>query len=310
MSTFQFEDVRATWLNEQEQYRDIGQKINDDILVLLKNNGVSAKVSFRVKETDSLIKKIARKGSSYDAIHDKVGVRVITYFKEQLFDIDELFVRSLGFEIVKREDMSEKLGENVFGYQSIHYDLKIKENGQERFCELQLRTICQDNWSELSHALAYKTEIAIPQHIKRELNALSAVFELADNQFQLIQSMIEKLPDTNPIRVLNHVEKYFYTYLGDFYDKEMTSYFLKGIAFLYGSENPILLIEQFAKTYHESILSKVYENHENIFISQPEILVIFERLQNSKYSLINYWDDIYPHDELESIANIWGTSIE
>jgi len=310
MSTFQFEGVRSAWLNEQEKYRDIGQRINCEISDLLKNNGVSAKVSFRVKETDSLIKKIARKGSSYDAIHDKVGVRVITYFKEQLFDIDALFTSSLGFEIVKREDMSEKLGENTFGYQSIHYDLKISEDGQEYFCELQLRTICQDNWSELSHALAYKTEISIPQHIKRELNALSAVFELADNQFQLIQSMIEELPETSPIRVLNHIEKYFYTYLGDFYDKEMSSYFLKGISSLYGSENPILLTEQFYKKHNELILSKVRENHENIFISQPEILILFERLQNSKYGLIRYWDTLYPHDELENIANIWGTSID
>lgn len=301
---------RVNWLNEEPEYNNLGKEIKDSIINVLKANGISAKVTYRTKDIDSLIKKIARKDSSYDAIHDKVGVRVVAYFKEQMIIIDKLLKASFIDIIVKREDMSEKLGDSVFGYQSIHYDLCKVENMKEYFCEMQLRTICQDNWSELSHELAYKTEISLPQRITREINALSAVFELADNQFQLIQSLISELPDTNPIRILNHLEKYFYTYLGDCYDKELSGYFLKNIQTVYGNESPINKLDDFIEVNYELIKTKVAENNDSFFFSQPEIIIILERLQNEKYAFIPYWDGLYPHEQLEEIANIWGTSID
>jgi len=310
MKNIRIADSRNLWLNEESKYDDLGKEIKNIILGILKMNGMSAKVTYRTKETDSLIKKIARKDSSYEAIHDKVGVRIVTYFKEQMTLIDDLLKLNFNDAIVKREDMADKLGDNVFGYQSIHYDLCKSENGKEYFCEIQLRTICQDNWSELSHELAYKTEISLPQRITREINALSAVFELADNQFQLIQSLISDLPDTNPIRILNHLEKFYFTYLGNIYDKELSGYFLKNIEAIYEDENLIIKLDEFTIGYHDLIVTKVAENLDNFFFSQPEILIILERLQNRKYDFVFYWDNLYPHEELEEIANVWGTSID
>lgn len=310
MKDIRIADSRSIWLNEKSIYDDLGKKTKGEILNILKIHGISAKVTYRTKDTESLIKKIVRKGSSYDAIHDKVGVRIVTYFKEQMRIIDDLLMLNLNDVIVKREDMSDKLGDNVFGYQSIHYDLCRCENGKEYFCEIQLRTICQDNWSELSHALAYKTEISLPQRITREINALSAVFELADNQFQLIQSLISELPDTNPIKILNHIEKFFYTSVGDIYDKELSGYFLKNIQTIYKDENPLTKLNDFITEHHDLIVTKIDENPDNFFFSQPEIVVVLERLENRKYDFVLYWDDLYSHEELEEIANIWGTSID
>jgi len=302
-------DARTAWLHEKSKYDELGKEIKDTCINILKENGISSKVTYRTKDTDSLIKKIARKDSNYESIHDKVGVRVVSYFKEQMTVIDNLLNTNFNYTIIKREDMADKLGDNIFGYQSIHYDICKIEDDKEYYCELQLRTICQDNWSELSHALAYKTEISLPKNIKREINALSAVFELADNQFQLIQSLISELPDTNPIRILNHIEKFYYTYVGNYYDKEMSGYFLKNIQNLYRDENPITKLDNFITEYKNQIIITITKNRENFFFSQPEMLIILERLQNQKYHFAIYWDDLYPHEELEEIANIWGTSI-
>ena len=302
--------ARENWICEKPLYEKIGKEVRDVLATAIKNQGISAKITYRTKETDSLIKKITRKGSSYTAIHDKIGVRVISYFKNQLLSIDSLISETFNGDIRKREDMSEKLGEAAFGYQSIHYDICKIIEGKEHFCEIQLRTICQDNWSELSHALAYKTEINIPLNIKREINALSAIFELADNQFQLVQTLISELPDTNPIQVLNYLEKFFYSKIGDTYDRELSGYFLKDITSLYAEDNPILKIRAFINDNESEILSIINTNKENIFFTQPEIVLILERLQNSKYALSEYWNTLYPPDELEAIANAWGTSIE
>jgi len=301
--------AREQWQIERPLYEEIGIEISDTLISMFKSRGIPAKVTYRVKETDSLIKKIARKDASYEAICDKVGVRVVVYLKNQLNTADASIFDTFDSEVKKKEDMSEKLGEAVFGYQAIHYDICKLRDGKEHFCEIQLRTACQDCWSELSHALSYKTEINIPVQIKREINALSAIFELADNQFQLVQTLIDDLPDTNPIRVLNYLEKFFYSKIGDRYDQEMSGYFLKGIDALY-DDSPISKLHDFLENNCDKITMITKEYRDNIFFTQPEIVLIMERIQNGKYALIDYWNTLYPIGELETIANAWGTSIE
>lgn len=310
MSVLNGVEIRKLWAKDQEKYEKFGQNIKNEVSKLLKSSGIYARIGYRTKEVDSLIKKLSRKDKTYDDIHDKVGVRAVVHFKENLYKVDSLIKEYFGTRITKREDMCEKLGENAFGYQSIHYDICETWDCEKVYCELQLRTICQDNWSELSHTLAYKSEINIPLNIKREINALSAVFELADNQFQHIQNLINQLPDTNPIRIINYLEKMFYKYLGAAYDKELTSYFLSGIETIYmPDENPLQLLDEFIKQNLHLIIKKAEENNENIFFTQPEIFIIIERLQNRRYSLSAYWETLYNIDELEAIANSWGTSI-
>lgn len=301
---------RDIWAQERPIYQKIGAEVSEVLSAAIKAQGMSVKISCRVKETDSLIKKIARKDSDYESIHDKVGVRIVAYFKDQLNVIDALICRVFVSDIIKREDMSVKLGEAVFGYQSIHFDVCKVIEGKEHFCEVQLRTICQDNWSELSHALEYKTEINIPLNIKREINALSAIFELADNQFQMIQTLIGELPESSPIKILNQLEKFFFSKIGDVYDQELSSYFLKGINELSIGVNPQLEIQNFVAANEADILKAINNNRDNFFFTQPETVLIFERLQNSKYALAEYWDTLYPREELEYIANVWGTSVE
>ena len=302
------DNPRQLWISEKDMYEKIGLEIRESLSVLLRENGISAVFSHRAKETDSIIKKMMRKDKRYDEILDKVGVRVVVSFKSQLSEVDSLICKTFGGEIQKRENMSEKLGKTEFGYQAIHYDICKIRNGQECICEVQLRTICQDGWSMLSHAIAYKTEIGIPEHIEREINALSAVFELADNQFQLIKSLIDELPDTDPIRILNYLEKFFISKIGTTYDYELSRYFLKSINTLY-EDNPIMALQKFIEVNEELVLSVIRKYSDNTFFSQPEIVLIMERLENRKYALKEYWEQLLPVAELESIANAWGTSI-
>jgi len=51
--------------------------------------------------------------------------------------------------------------------------------------ELQIRTIVQDSWSVLDHKIKYKK--SIPERLKRRINTLAALFELADREFKEIR---------------------------------------------------------------------------------------------------------------------------
>ena len=79
----------------------------------------------------------------------------------------------------------------------MHLDLKLngkyaKKTESVRYAgiqfELQIRTIIQDAWSVLDHKIKYKK--SIPQSLKRRINRLSALFEIADDEFLRINDEI------------------------------------------------------------------------------------------------------------------------
>ena len=57
--------------------------------------------------------------------------------------------------------------------------------------EVQIRTIIQDAWSVLDHKLKYKK--SIPGSLKRRINRLAALFEIADAEFTGIRNETNKL---------------------------------------------------------------------------------------------------------------------
>ena len=103
------------------------------------------------------------------------GVRIITYFPGTVKDIDKLL--SEEFEVAERFDKGQELMEEErFGYQSIHYLVRVKAERAhlteyDRFAktvtEEQVRTILQDAWAEIEHDIQYKSSIAIPLEIRR-----------------------------------------------------------------------------------------------------------------------------------------------
>ena len=55
--------------------------------------------------------------------------------------------------------------------------------------ELQIRTVVQDSWSTLDHKIKYKK--SIPAALKRRINTLAALFELADREFRQVREETE-----------------------------------------------------------------------------------------------------------------------
>ena len=74
-------EIRDRWLKEKDIYENFGEKIKDEVKLILKDMGISARISSRQKELVSIIKKIIRKHKSYEEIHDKIGIRVVVQFK-------------------------------------------------------------------------------------------------------------------------------------------------------------------------------------------------------------------------------------
>lgn len=129
-----------------------------------------------------------------DHITDLIGLRLVCLYEDDIEPIGDLFREEL-----KVLDVTDKVAkiegtENEFGYKGLHLDLALDDGRAAqrgnrlvapfRF-ELQIRTIVQDSWSTLDHKIKYKK--SIPGSLKRRINTLAALFELADREFRYIR---------------------------------------------------------------------------------------------------------------------------
>ena len=174
--------------------------------VLSKVEGVEiSKVEGRVKDREECLRKFSRKyrvtleeaGIDYDIqdyITDLIGLRVVCLYEDELEKVAEIVKHY--FDVI---DVTDKVSavestEASFGYKGLHLDLRLNaeqaalpENAAYAHIpfELQVRTIIQDSWSVLDHKIKYKK--SIPAELKRRINVLSALFELADREFRQIR---------------------------------------------------------------------------------------------------------------------------
>jgi putative GTP pyrophosphokinase len=85
-----------------------------------------------------------------------------------------------------------------FGYESVHYVLRLGENRAKlpewkQFrglrAEVQVRTALQHAWAAIDHKLRYKRarSEALPPSLQRDLFRLSALLELADKEFSALR---------------------------------------------------------------------------------------------------------------------------
>lgn len=150
-------------------------------------------ISARVKEKQSYLEKISRKGykDPLREVDDIVGVRVVCLFTADLPKLRRL-VHEV-FAVLVEEDKVEGGAADSFGYMSVHYVCNLHpDNAGPRYIglsglrfEVQCRTILMDAWANVSHYLAYKGEASIPEPLRKDFHALAGLFYVADKHFEL-----------------------------------------------------------------------------------------------------------------------------
>lgn len=167
--------------------------------VLGQRNIAVHSISHRVKNQASTQKKMAgnpEKYPLYTALHDFLGVRIITHYPDEIDLAAELIEQEFAVDRDASVDKRALLDPDRFGYLSLHYVLSLKEPRRSlpeyrRFAahrfELQIRTILQHAWAEIEHDLGYKTSGAVPSAVRRSFSRLAGLLEIADEQFQQLR---------------------------------------------------------------------------------------------------------------------------
>ena len=165
-------------------------KVRTMLEKVFKRSGlIVAAIESRVKTESSLAGKLELKGSKYASladITDIVGVRVITFYTDDVDKVasavEKLFKVDWENSVDKR-----KLHEiDSFGYMSLHYICSM-DGFPYRF-EIQMRTVLQHAWANMNHDTGYKSGVEIPIEYRRSLSRLSGLLELADEQFSIIRA--------------------------------------------------------------------------------------------------------------------------
>ncbi|KPL00859.1 MAG: hypothetical protein AMJ91_02980 [candidate division Zixibacteria bacterium SM23_73_3] len=180
--------------------RPLFQKLAEEVAYMLAK-GVEARateyshITHRAKTLQSFCDKLLRKGykNPLSDVTDLAGVRIVYLYTSDHATIEEVIEDH--FIVIERSDKVADSEAEQFGYGAIHYLVKLgkKASGaryddlKDLVCEIQVRTILQDAWAIVAHHLSYTQETDVPKPLRRKLNALSGLFETADDQFNGIK---------------------------------------------------------------------------------------------------------------------------
>lgn len=187
--------------NKREILENLDKSLETLINSLLKQKGIKAhQIQTRVKNRDSLEKKILakQKYEFLDDITDIVGIRIITYFEDEVDKVAKVVEEEFDIDRENSVDKRE-IDTDRFGYRSLHYVASLKKNRTilseysdfETFkFEFQIRSILQHSWAEIEHDLGYKGAAEIPSSVKRSFYRVAALLEQADIEFVKLKSTI------------------------------------------------------------------------------------------------------------------------
>jgi ppGpp synthetase/RelA/SpoT-type nucleotidyltranferase len=149
----------------------------------------------RSKAIESFAAKIARKHYATPLLEttDLAGVRVVCAYESDLTKIAEVIEAS--FDVRERIDKAADLGVDRMGYNGKAFVVTLGtryaggryEKITSLTCEIQVRTVLQDAWAIIDHQLIYKNEESTPERLRRDLNNVASLLEIAQGIFDSVK---------------------------------------------------------------------------------------------------------------------------
>ncbi len=230
------DDLLILWRSEKDTYQRWGDFVVSHVKTLILQRITPRSIEHfirvpaipRIKDDDTLVQKAFHRNknhqSPYEKIEDKVGVRFVL-----LLDTDVKLVGSLieketaVWSAVKARDHEEEIAKSPyeFNYQSLHYVVKSASDSsldnldipENLPCEIQVRTLLQHAYSEVTHDTLYKPSIQTTAPMKRAAAKSMALLEATGDYFEALNVLISE--QVKPLRELSDaLEKEYCTLVG------------------------------------------------------------------------------------------------
>lgn len=328
MSSTLIQEIADKWNKDEKSYLELGEIVHAYIDSEISNYEIRPQTSFRTKDLLSIIKKVKKKQRSktydYDSLNDKLGIRIICTFIEEMKIVDEFMKKS--FSIVSVEYKKDGLDFDKLSYISNHYDARLNldiekfkkyKQFENLVFEVQVRTLNQHAWSNAAHSLSYKQEANISPQLMRRIYRLLSLYEIADDEFSAVNNALLAEADNEVYSLLRQLEGKIYKFAKVDFDRETSLYALKILLNFFTSEERIEVQKGIVPfiTENESKIESIFaENrtrfYEIPFLTQPEIFLIWYGIEKYFFSIDDSWDNHFDRTELDQIKAVWGKTIE
>lgn len=181
-------------------------------------NGLPRKairVVSRTKELKNFLLKLARIGwpefyLPTEVIHDLVGARIICWFHDDCYGMLNLLRESQRLKILPDSVEDYNKTPKPSGYRAIHvladvaYDQVIRRGKKHEIvagrmtCEIQIRTLFQDAWGELTHQMHYKIDHRESTQYNELVAALADRLFVEDKEAMAIREILRKRESQKP----------------------------------------------------------------------------------------------------------------
>ena len=321
------DDDLKKWRRQEPKFKDLEKYLCLVLKRLFKGNKINVVIQSRVKDELSLYKKLIEKRNkrrySYDRARDKLGIRIICKFQDEIPVICKIIEDN--FDVKKIENKIKNYHPETQGYKGVHLDTKLKPTDESfkkfrgLFFEIQIRTMCDHVWADIYHDFGYKPENMPTDDMRRELYCLGGVLEIADNCFSKIHSDVMSNDILSPHFMLDFLTDPFFQFFASSY---RINYSLENLKFFMPllNKNGINSVDDFKKEItafvekKKNLLEVISEERRNEFlrnplISQPEILIIFYLIDNDRHLLKKEWGKQFSMKYLEDLSTWWGKPI-
>ena len=274
-----------------------GKIVNGEISKKLLEKGIKLELFLkipnviRVKDDNSILNKAFYRDKNYknplEDITDKVGIRFVVLLLEDIKILEEIIEGSDLWGCSKDRDFEQERLKNptIFDYQSVHYVVRsnsdLKNNDitipKGTTCEVQIRTLLQHAYSELTHDTVYKPKRSADPNVHRLVARSMAMIETTDTIFEEVNEVMN-LQNKKIIDVLQPMIESEYAKICESeaeYDKGITEIILDS----YSKEIEQISLEALEKFFDKkknTLKNQINSKYKSyLLFRQPIILLIF-----------------------------------
>ncbi len=323
------QDFLSRWERERDVYaawgRLISREVQDRLAPLVApvrpDYFLRMPVAPRTKDSQKLVEKAFYRnknyGNPYEDITDKVGTRFVVLLGSEIPVVERVLTNVDGWLYSKDRDFEEEQKKNPlkFDYAALHYvvrpakdiefeDMLIPANTP---CEVQIKTILQHAYSELTHDTIYKPQIEATPIMQRNAAKAMALLEATNDYFEKVAEDVNEAL-SNVRQMTADLTTVYRSAVG--IDPKPT--LLEGLLLAaydgepghdYAAEVQKFLAE------HPFIVDRIKEHiaHRNPIFNQPSVLLVYLSVQKSARRAKESWP-LTPA-EMEPLLNDLGESI-
>jgi putative GTP pyrophosphokinase len=255
---------------------------------------------FRTKSQRSFLDKALYRGQNYrdpiNEIDDKVATRIVLLKSSDILIAGKMIQEFEGWECKVTKDINQLIADKpqIFDYQSMHivvYPKKESKSFEHEYrygCEIQIRTLLQHAFAEVSHDSTYKGPYQYDKGIIRHLAKSMALMESTDDYFLDIYRMMAD-ETRKYAALLNGLVPIYQAFVPDFdlskLNVELSDRLMKLVSIRDVSLNDI----QHYVAEHQEQFKRAIKKTNGLLFHQPVIILVGYMLLRHNDTLREYW---------------------